>query len=141
MIVGSRYGLWMVIVQTWTEAAQNESIGLKSLMHRRRLMDPPGYGLKIVYGKAPGKMIPIPSHKIEGMASVNIRIDQPLFFDLHLKISKFIMGLQVAGQFHIPFAEWRMFHQLTKFIAVAFGRAHRGERFHDQEAVVRGVKI
>ena len=94
MVVWRRDGLGMVVVQPRAEGADHKGTGLKGLVHRRRLVYPPRYGLKIVDGKRIRIIIPVPAHDIERMGGVDQVVQMPLFLDLDQEISGFIMGLK-----------------------------------------------
>src|SRR5690554_3869466 len=132
MIIGSRNGLRVIIIQSRAKTTQHESIGFKGLMHWRWLVYPSGNGFKIMNRESPWEVITIPTDKVKGMTPINIRIDEPFLFNTHLEISECIVGFQILGQFHIPLAEWCVLHQLTKLISVALGCTNRREGLYDE---------
>ncbi len=75
VVVGGGYCPGMIVEQSWTKRTYYKVMPLESLVHRRRLMYPPGYRLEIM--NAEGKWITaaIPADHIERMMPVMNGID------------------------------------------------------------------
>src|ERR1700749_2264023 len=114
---------------------------LESLMYGWRLMQPAGYGFKIMDRECPWIMKTVPAHKIKRVCAVDVRIDQSLFFDQYLKVAFFIVRLQVFGLTDVALTIRRVFHQLAIAVHIPFWRTNRAKAFYNKQAVSFGIKF
>jgi hypothetical protein len=84
-------------------------MSLKRLVNRWRLVQPAGDRFKIVYRKCPGIMKTIPTDEVKRVRSVDVRIDQSLFFDQDLEIAFFIVRFQIGRPLNVALAIGRLF--------------------------------
>jgi hypothetical protein len=141
VVVGRRDGQRVVIVQARHERADDEVVRLEGLVHRRRLVYPPGDGLEIVDGKSVGVEVAIPAHQIEGVVEVVVRIDAVLLLDVEEELALLVVGLQILRLADVALAEGRVLLQLAEGVAVALGRDYRAVRLDDEQAVVGAVEF
>ncbi|MNS41806.1 hypothetical protein D3C72_741670 [compost metagenome] len=110
-------------------------------MHRWRLMYTTRYWFKIMNTKSIWKIIPIPTHYIKRMRSINHFMHHPFFFNFNQKVSFFIMCLQFARQNKIAFTKRRVFQMLSGFIFISLRSVKWGKRFNIKQSVFGSLKI
>ena len=75
------------------------------------------------------------------MCSVDVGIDQTLFFDQNFEIAFFVVRFEVGWPFNIPFAIGRLFCKLSVGIGISFRHTDRAEALHNKQAVIRRIKF
>ncbi len=110
-------------------------------MHRWRLVYPACYRFKIVDAKGVRKYIPIPSHYVERVIQVVIRVNIVLFFDVEKEVAALVNGLKVNGFANVALAKRGMLQQLAKFIAITFRCSDGASALHNEKAVIGRVEM
>ncbi len=119
VIVRCRNRLGVKIVRPRTERADDEAIALKSLMHRRRLVNPANDRLEIPDVERPRVEVSIPSNDVEWVVIENDLVDPVILLDVQREIAFFV----VRGELHRPtdvaLGVRGTLHELTKIVSVA----------------------
>ena len=110
-------------------------------MYRRRQMHPSSYWFKIVNRKNIRIDIPIPPNHIKWMIQVMVRIHKPLLFNPKLKISLLVNSLQLRRLLDISLTKRRVFHQLSKMIAITAWCIDWTITLYNQKPIVLSIKI
>lgn len=134
-------GLWVVVVEPRHKRADNKGLGLKSLVDGWRQVYPAGYGFEVVDGKGVRIDKAIPSHEVERVAEIEIRINLVLLFYVNQKLALLVVCLQVCGFADVPLAKRRVLEQLAEVVAVSFGGGDGTGAFHDEQSVFFTIKF
>jgi len=141
VVVGGGYGQRVVVEQAGYKGTDHEIMTIERLVYGRWLVYPPSDRLEIVDTERVRIDVPIPAHHIKRMAQITVWINIVLLFDVKQELAPLIVGLQIGRFSDVAFTIRRMFEQLAEGIAVALGRRDRAGAFHDEKAVVGGVKL
>src|SRR6267378_1351489 len=141
VIVRSRHGFRMEVVWTRTERADDESVSLKSLMYRRRLMNAADDRLKIVDVERPRIEVSIPADDIERMMIEHDLVDAVVLLHQNRKISHLVHGLDKRRTPDVALGVRSAFDELPELVPIAFRPAHVSSALECHELGLLGVEV
>src|SRR5689334_19461091 len=129
MVVRSRYRLRMIIIHAGYKGTDYKRIGFECLVSRRRHVYPAGDWFKIMNRKNIRIAATIPPYHIKRMSTIMQTIEDAFLFGFDEEITFLIICLQILWWTYISFTIRRMFHQLSIFTHIAFGKTQWRKRF------------
>src|SRR6478672_2010389 len=123
----------MEIVRTRTERAHHESVALKCLVNRRRLMNAPNDRLEIHDVECPWIEKPVPSNYIERMVVEDQLVDSVILLHVERKISLLIMRLELERPANVTLGVRRAFDDLPELVAIPFWSSNVPTTFENHE--------
>src|SRR5687768_778045 len=112
------------VVGPRAERADDESIALKRLVHRRWLMNASNNRLEIVDAERPRIEVSVPADDVERMMVEHQFVDRAVLLDQDRKVTPLIARGQLCGTPDVTLAIRRAFEELTEFVAIALRPPH-----------------
>src|SRR5690554_110082 len=104
-------------------------------------MDAAGDWFEIMNGKSIRIIIPVVSHNIKWMGSIEHLKNIVIFFHLDQKLTPLVMGFQCFGFPNVPLAVRGMFQQLPKPVSIFFGHVDGVSGIYYKKSIVFRIKI
>ena len=123
----------MEVVRPRAERADDESIALKSLVHRRRLVNAPHDRLEITDVECPRIEVAIPSHHVERVVIEHDLVDAVVLFHENREVSHLVDWLRETWAPDVALGVRRAFDQLSEFIPISLWPAHVSPALEDQD--------